>query len=1029
MKHVELSLQRPVTITMLFAALAAIGIISARLLPLEELPDVEWPGFFVQIPFEGSTPSQTERQITRPVEEALATLPGIQRMNSWSNEDNANVWMQTRPGANAKTIAVEARVKLDAIRDQLPTAVERIQVFSGSLNDRPIMQLRVSSDRDLANEYELLNRLVKRRLERLEGVSQVQIQGVEPPEVRIRLDSGRVSAHGIDLNALANTLRRSNFAVSAGQLTAGGNRWTVRPNGEFRSLDDIRDFVIDNRSLRLGDIAEVYQVPRDRDYGRHLDGNYAIGISISRANGYNMVEVADRVKAEVTEIGKLPAMQGIELFDLENQANSVRTSLNELIKSGVIGAFLAVLVLYFFLRHLTSTLIITLSVPLSLVITLGAMHFFGLTLNILTLMGLMIAIGMLVDNGVVITESIFRYRQMQPDDPEGATLAGVREVGIAVIASTATSCCVFLPLIFGEEMDIIVFLRHVGITITVAIICSLLVAQTLIPLLATKLKKLPSDTPGKIIPAMTRRYTAILAWIVNVRGWRRIVAPLVAILVLLSPMIPIGTGMFKSDMFPEEPSRRLFLRYNLNDRYALERVEEAVERIEGYLFANEDRFDIRAVYSYWERGRAETTILLTDDDITIGSRDVMRLILEEKPDIAIGEPSFERNNQGFGEGFSVTLTGESTERLYELTGDAWDILQNVEGLEDFSTDLTAGLREVQIRLDAEKAARLGVTAESVGSAVATALRGERLREFRDTNGEIEMRIAFRDDDRQTVDQLGNMIVPALRADGTPAAIPLYQVATLEQTRGARSINRTDRRTSISINAALTPDTTMEEVRPRVKAVMDQLELPAGYAWSFGRGFERNDEARNVLLENIGLGILLILIVMAALFESFLYPLSIMVSLIYSFVGVVWFLALTGTTLSFMGLIGLMVLIGVVVNNGIVLVDHINNLRREGVARDRAVVEGARDRLRPILMTAATTILGLAPLALGDTQVGSGGPAYYPMARAIIGGLGFSTVVSLFVVPMTYVGLDKLKNWGTMIWKHSAPGGAALTRPA
>ncbi|MEO1595272.1 MAG: efflux RND transporter permease subunit [Pseudomonadota bacterium] len=1018
MIHTEFSLRRPVTITMVFAALAAIGLISSRLLPLEEFPDIEWPGFFVNIPYEGSTPSETEREITRPAEEALATLPGVQRMYSWSRENGSQIWMEYGFNSNQKTAAVEARVKLDAIRDQLPTDLERIQVFSGSLNDQPIMNLRVSSDRDLSEQYEMLNRLVKRRLERLEGVSQVQIEGVEPPEVKIRLDAGRIAAHGINLGELGELLRRSNFVVSGGQITAGNERWSLRPSGEFKSLDDIRNLVVDGRSLRLGDIAEVTQTPKERTYGRHLDGNYAIGISVSRATGYNMVDVADRVKAEVAAIGDEPEMVGIEIFDLYNQADSVRSSLIDLVKSGIIGALLAVIVLYFFLRHMTSTLIVTLSVPLSLIITLGAMHFIGLSLNILTLMGLMLAVGMLVDNSVVVTESIFRYRQMHPDDPEQATREGVNEVGIAVIASTATSVCVFAPLVFGQEVDIMVFLRHVGITISVAIVCSLIVAQTLIPMLTSRVKNTASLSTTKSITWLTERYTRWLGRIVQARGWRRIIAPIVAVLILISMFIPMSTGMLKQDMFPEEPTRRVMLHYNLNDVYALERVEAAVNRIEGFLFENQERFEIKAVYSYWERGRAETTLLLTDEGPTTDSRDIMANILEDLPDIAVGEPSFERNNQGFGEGFSVTLTGESTERLIGITRDAYGLLQQIEGLDDFSTDLSAGQREVQIRIDQQRAARYGMTAESVGQAVGIALRGERLREFRGENGEVEMRIAFSDDDRQTIDQLANLPIPVAEPIAGQSTVALSRIAALEQLRAPRNIRRTDRKTSVSINAALVDDATLDEVKPRVKAVLDELDLPAGYAWNFGRGFDRADETRNVLVENILLGILLILIVMAALFESLLYPLSIMVSLVYSFVGVVWFLTLTGTPMTFMAMIGLMILIGVVVNNGIVLVDHINNLRRDGMTRDAAVLQGARDRLRPILMTAATTILGLTPLAVGDTQVGSGGPAYYPMARAIIGGLAFSTLVSLFVVPMVYIGLDKLKNWSGSIWNAS-----------
>ncbi len=1019
MKHTEFSLRRPVTVCMVFAALLAVGLISSRLLPLEETPDIDIPGFFVNIPYDGSTPKETERQITRPAEEALATLPGVRDMYSGSRESGAEIWMQYGFNSNARTAAVEARVKLDAIRDQLPTDLERIQVFSGSINDRPIMQLRVSSDRDLSDAWDLLNTQVKRRLERLPGVSQVEIQGVEPPEVRLRLDASRVAAHGVDINELANLLRRGNFAVSAGQITAGNERWTLRPNGEFKSLDDIRNLVIDDRNLRLRDVANVSMTSQERNYGRHLDGNYAIGISVSRASGYNMVEVADRVIEEIEAIGKTPAMAGIEIFSLDNQADSVRQSLRDLVSSGLIGALLAVVVLYFFLRHMATTLIVTLSVPLSLIITLGAMYFSGLTLNVLTLMGLMLAIGMLVDNSVVVTESIFRYRQEDDTDPTGATMKGVREVGLAVIASTVTSICVFAPLIFSQESEEGVFLRHVAITISVAILCSLIIAQTLIPLLTSKLKKIPREHTGKLIPAVARRYGALLSWITNARGWKRIIAPTVAIAILISPIIPIQTEMFKMDPFPEEPTRRLFLPFNMNDYYSLDKVEESVNKIEQFLFDNKERFEIRSVYSYWEQGRAETTILLTQGaDATLDSRKIMEMILAEKPDIAIGDPAFERSNNGVGEGFSVTLSGESTERLRELTYDAWDVLENIDGLFDFSTDLTAGAREVQIRLDREKAAAIGASAQTVGDAVGIALRGERLREYRSEDGEVLMRLALRDNDRQTVDQLGNLMVPVLSPDGTPGSVPLYQIADLEQTRGARTIQRTNRKTSVSINAAVDPKTNMDELRPKVEAVMNELQLPAGYQWGFGRGFERSEDTKNMMAENILLGVLLIIIVMAAMFESMLYPLSIIMSLFYSMVGVVWFLALTGTPFTFMGMVGTMILIGVVVNNGIVLVDHINNLRREGLPRDQAVVQGSKDRFRPILMTAATTILGLVPLAVGNTVVGSGGPAYYPMARTIIGGLAFSTIVSLVAVPMAYIGLDKFKNWSLGIWRHA-----------
>ncbi|HKL63728.1 MAG TPA: efflux RND transporter permease subunit, partial [Woeseiaceae bacterium] len=464
MRHTEFSLRRPVTVTMFFAALAGIGLLSSRLLPLEQFPDIEWPGFFINIPYEGSTPEEVERLITRPAEGALSTLSGVKRMNSTSRADGAQIWMEYGFNSNAATEAVEARVKLDAIRDDLPPDLKRIMVYSGSMNDEPIMTLRLSSDRDLSREYLMLDRVLKRRIERIEGVSKVELQGVEPPEVRILLDSGRVAAHSINLYELYELLQRSNFSVSAGRLENGERRWTLRTDGELRSLAEIGDLIVDGGNLRLADIAGIRLVPEERDYGRHLDGREAVGLSVTRASGANMVQVADRVNAELERIAELPSMRGIRIFGIDNKADSVRSSLANLLQAGLIGSVLAVLVLYLFLRQITTTLIVMLAVPISLVITLGVMYFSGLTLNILTLMGLMLAVGMLVDNAVVITESIFRYRQRYPDEPQRATLAGVKEVGLAVIASTATSVCVFLPIVFGEQIDITVFLWHVGVT-------------------------------------------------------------------------------------------------------------------------------------------------------------------------------------------------------------------------------------------------------------------------------------------------------------------------------------------------------------------------------------------------------------------------------------------------------------------------------------------------------------------------------------------------------------------------------------
>ncbi len=1022
MRHTEFAIRRPVTTVVVFVALALTGLIASRLLPLEKFPDIEFPGIFIQIPYEGSTPEEVERLITRPVEEALATLSGVERMHSTSTDSQAQIFLQFGWDQSMGAKGIEARAKVDGIRGQLPPDIRRIFIFTGSLGDQPVLQLRISSDRDLSDSYDMLDRILKRRIERVAGVSKVELHGVEPREVRILLRADRLAAHSVDLGLLQQRLEQSNFAVSAGRITDGTQRFAVRPRGEFKSVEQIADLVIDNGTLRLRDIADVSMRSPEREYGRHLDGTYAIGVAVSKATGANMVEVTDAVMEEVRRIGELPQMQGINIFDLDNQGESVRESLADLLNAGLIGALLAIAVLYLFLRQLTTTLIVTASVPFSLMITLGAMYFADISLNILSMMGLMLAVGMLVDNAVVVTESIFRYRAQNPDEPVKATLAGVREVGIAVIAGTATTIIVFLPIMFGTKTDITVFLTHVAVTIIVALVASLLIAQTLVPMLAARIAVPASANGGRLMQALTGRYVKSLGWILR-HPWYTFAG---VIGICAVGVLPLVLQLVKFDAFPQDVGRRLFMPYHIEGQHPLERVEAAVDRIEQYLFENREEFNIRSVYSYFDKGSASSTLLLTDEDeATLTTTEVIERIEADLPILAIGKPSFSFDQQGGGEGFSLQITGDSTSRLNELGLDVMRILRTVPGLTDIRSDAQAGEREVQVRVDRDRAAAIGLTTQDVANSVSVAMRGQNLREFRDENGEIGVRVAFRENDKQSIDQLGEL--PLFTADGR--RVRLGTVATFRVGRSPETIRRTDRQTSVTLSANLEEDFSLDSVRPEVEKLMNEFALPPGYRWKFGRGFERNDETQQMMAVNIALGIACIFLVMAALFESLLFPFAIILgSIAFSVLGVFLFFAATGTTFSFMASIGIMILIGVVVNNGIVLVDHINNLRGEGMSRNEAIVEGGRDRLRPILMTVATTILGLAPLAIGSTQIGGDGPPYYPMARAIIGGLAFSTVVSLLVVPAFYAYFDTLARWWRKV-KRTARAGSAKARGA
>lgn len=1010
-------MRRPVTTIVIFVALSLIGLLASRLLPLEKFPDIEFPGIFIQIPYAGSTPEEVERLITRPVEEALATLSGVERMFSSSDANQAQIFLQFGWDQSMGIKGIEARAKVDGIRHLLPQDVRRILIFTGSLGDQPVLQLRISSERDLSGSYDMLNRLLKRRLERIEGVSRVELHGVDPREIRILLSPDRLAAHGIGIASVLDLLARSNFAVSAGRITAGGQRFSVRPSGEFNSVDDIRNLSLNSEGLRLHDVADIELRVPERNYGRHLDRDYAIGVAISKSTGSNLVDVTDRVMAEVERIGKLPQMRGINIFSLDNQGDSVRESLSDLLRAGGLGGLLALIVLYLFLRQVTTTLIVVASVPFSIMITLGALYFAGLSLNILSMMGLMLAVGMLVDNAVVITESIFRHRSEHPDKPFEATMRGVKEVGLAVTAGTATTIIVFAPIIFGAKTDMTIFLTHVAITIIVALVASLAIAQTLVPMLAARIAVPPQPKSGAWITRLTTNYVRSLEWILRHRWWTALGIALVCVIGIL----PIALDLVKFDMFPQDVGRRLFMPYHIEGQHPLERIEDTVDEIEEYLYSHQEEFNIRSVYSYYDQGRAESTILLTkEDDATLSTKDIIELIEKDLPVIAIGKPSFQFDQQGGGDGFTMQISGDSTEVLNQLGVEVARALASVEGLKDVLSDADSGDKEVRVSIDRIRAANVGLSTADIARSISIAMRGENLREFRGESGEIAVRLAFRDDDKQSIEQLANL--PLYTPEGR--RITLGSVASLRIGRSPATIRRTDRQTAVILSANLEEDVSADDVRPRVKSLMEQIELPPGYSWKEGRGFERNDETADMMATNILLGIACIFLVMAALFESMLLPFSIILgSIVFSIFGVFLFFAATGTTFSFMAMIGIMILIGVVVNNGIVLVDHINNLRQQGVARDKAVVIAGRDRLRPILMTVATTIVGLAPLAMSTTQVGGDGPPYFPMARAIIGGLAFSTMVSLLVVPALYVYFDSLAAWGRKVM-HTARGARA-----
>ena len=1014
----ELSLKRPVTAIMFFVTMVVVGLIAAFRLPLEQFPSIDAPFLFVQIPYPGSTPAEIERTITRPVEEALATLPGVKRMNSTSDAESAQIFMEFKWGESVAIKAVQAREKIDAIRADLPSDLQRYFVQKFSTTDEPVLQLRIASKDggDFSNAYELIEREIKRPLERIPGVANVDINGVGKPEVQIELSSDRLTAHGINLNDLYDRLSQANFSLSAGQIDNAGGRFRVQPQGQWRSLDDIRAVPIDAKGLKLGDIATVTARPSRVEFARRLDGKPAIGVDIRRERNANLVDVGTAVMAEVRKIQASPELAGMQVYAMESQAESVTGSLSQLGKAGLEGTLLSVLVLFFFLRDWPSTLMVSLSIPICFVMTLGCMYFFGISLNVLSMMGLLLAVGMLVDNAVVVVESIYQYREKYPDRPWYCAVQGTQVVGVAIAAGTLSSVVVFLPNIFGEANNISIFLAQVAIAMSIAHLASWLVAVSIVPMFASKMPPPKFLGQENVITRMRDHYGRFVDWTLSNRRWTM----LGVLALVIASFVPMK--LMKVDFFGGDESRDLRLFYQLNANYRLQDLKPEVMKIEKYLNDNREKFEITSVYSWYsEQGQGMTRLILADPKPGVvewikgqfgyGSNRSASAIKEDirkgLPTLATGKVGFDGNGDGgLGGGVDISIIGDSMDQLRELAPNVINVLSHLPSLRDVRADKGNGDREVATRVDRIRAKQYGFDAQTVANYIQIALRGMPLKDFNADDRQLPVWLRFQGADTQSLAGLSDF---KLRApDGTQ--VPLLTMLRSDSRETPSAIQREDRLTSLKLSANLAEGKTMTDARAEITTAMDALALPPGYRWGFGRGFDREDEAAAQMGWNTLIALLLVYIVMCAMFESLIYPLAILTTFVFSVFGVFWLFWLTGTTFSIMAAIGILILMGVVVNNGIVMIVHINQLRHHGHLRTEALVLGAKERLRPVLMTMATAILGMLPLALGGAQAWSDGPPYFPMARAIAGGLTFSTIVTLLALPCIYSLLDDASLW-------------------
>ena len=1019
MSVAEFSIKRPITTIMCFVSLFVVGLIAAFRLPLEALPDVSAPFMFVQLPYSGSTPEEVERTILRPAEEALATMTGIKRIRSNATADGAGIFVEFSDwGRDISIAASEARERLDAIRDELPDDFQRYYVFKWSTSDEAVLRVRLAADQDLTGAYDLIDRDMKRRIERIPGVARVEISGAPPNEVEIAIAPDRLTAHDLSLNELGERLRQVNFSVSAGQIEDNGRRLRLQPVGELTDLQQLRDLVLNDQGLRLGDVAQVRLKPSRMGYGRRLDGRTAVGLDIFKERNANLVEVSRNVLREVEAIRTEPGLEDIDFKVIQNMGDEVTDSLTELAEAGAIGLVLSIAVLFFFLRHWPSTLMVTLAIPICFVVTLGFMHFAGVTLNVLTLMGLLLAVGMLVDNAVVVVESIYQERERMPEQPRLAAILGTRHVAIALSAGTLSHCIVFLPNLLGEVNNISIFMSQLAITITVSLLASWLVAVSLIPMLSARMKTPAAvHNPRGLIPRLQRRYAGILRWSLEHRGWSLFGIALVVGLSVL-PMMKT-----KTDFFGGGSTGEIQVWYQFNGSYSLDQMSEEVARVERFLDENRERFNIVQTYSFFgEDGDAGT--MVTFDDKVKDTKPLSDAISKELPKSARATLGVRGSGDGgggqgggMGQNVQVQLVGDSTQVLAELADGIIPVLSKRKELRDVRVEGGDKNTELNVRVDRERAAAYGFSAQEVSSFIGLALRGSQLREFRRGQTEVPVWVRFAGAEHYGLEEISSFMVRS--SDGR--MVPLLSMVEISMLPAANQISRYNRQTMITLQANLTEGTTMPDARKAMEESLKAMAFPPGYGYSFdGSGFQEDEEGMKQMMFNLLLALVMIYVLMAAVFESLVFPSAIMSCVLFSIFGVYWLFWITGTPFTVMAFIGVLVLMGVVVNNGIIMVEHINNLRRRGMSRTDALVEGSRERLRPIMMTMGTAILAMVPISLSDTVV-LGGLEYSPMARAVAGGLAFSTAVSLLFLPTIYAILDDMRGGAARLLQRARGG--------
>ncbi len=1004
----ELAVKRPIGTLMALLSVLVLGIIALTRLELAFMPESEQKRIFVVTEYQNASPKAIERMIIKPIEESLSSMNGLEHM--WSNSDSrgGRVNLNFAFNVNMDLARAEIHERLDRIKEELPEDLERI-IIAENWNPREtgetIMEARLSSGRDLSKNYDLLDRKIVKPLERIPGVAVVSLDGVNPREIRVNLDLKKLKLHKINVRDVWQDLAKNNQNTALGLLRSSSTKITLRSLGAFKSIEEISQLPITGSNLRLSDIADISYIEPPLEYGRHLDCNFAIGLNVAKESSANTITITEAVHQRIKEMEDDPELDGIHFLVWQDQGREIKNTLNDLQQTGFIGALLACIVLFLFLRNVSTTLVAVSCIPFSLIVACGVIWLQGKSLNTISLLGLIVGLGMLVDNAVVIMENIDRY-QKKGYDGRVAAILGSKEVSIAVMTATLTSIIVFLPMIFSKPTNMNVILQELGITICITLTASLIISQTLIPLAATKLlKKQTQIRATPIMDWIQKNYEIILGFTLKHR-WLAVVS---GVGLLLITIYPVSKMNFNFNASPTEMF--VGIGVDFSEAISLEEKEKLISVVEKSLEPYKEEFNVQSIYSWWSDNRSIVRLYMLpgfQNEIEMNKiRKELPNILPKIAGVALkvqdNGPFWLRNS---GKRLGVQLSGPDSETLGELAEKAVTLIEDIPGLFDFYTGAEGGQLELHAELDRQRMSGYGIASNQPASAVEMTFRGRTLSRFKGEEGEVQMRLLLGEDQQTQIEDVKNLSIS--KTDGSE--ILMDSIANFETKKGPSRINRQNKVSNVGLGARF-EEGKREDYQKQVIDRLKQMPLPSGYEWDFNGRWRGAEASEAEFILNLIMALGLIYAVMASLFESMRQAIALMISLPFALAGAFWTLFLFGVDFDQPASVAVLLLLGIVVNNGIVMIEHINLYRRDGWARDKAMIQGGKERLRPIIMTALTTLVGLVPIVIQKPSLG--GVYYYSMAYVIMGGLLFSTILTTIFLPATIALVEdtpaKLKN--------------------